>query len=195
MVGFDTRGLALTPGPSVPQRRAVAAIGAVEDRAAELAESVSADEVVEQLDPNRVWVGRAFAIHAEAAPRCARICAIADNRIVYEEYLVVAAHMDSTPAVTVDGVPDDVVRASIGIPCLDAVSPVAVNQVVGDQGIRVAPSDKNAAGARGAAVAEDPIPLDMNSSVLAATAESEMAGPPAPLITSPRIVMNLNCCS
>jgi hypothetical protein len=72
------------------------------------------------------------------------------------------------------------VRAAVGIEERDPVAAVAVDQVVHEQRARVAPGDRDAPVARGAAVVVEAVALEMNGRVLVVAAQQGDALTPRP---------------
>src|SRR2546422_7765684 len=137
---------------------------------------VTADQIVQEQDANRIRSARRLAGHAKASARRTGRHAVPRDRVVDHEHVVVARHADSVPAVVVDGVVDDGVRSAVGIEGGDAVAAVRVDQAVHDQGTGVASRDRDTAVALRRSVAEDPQPLEDDGQILVVAAHEGNGG-------------------
>src|SRR5262249_35686366 len=136
-----------------------------------LAESVPADQVVEEEDARRVRSAGRLADHAEASSRRARRHAVAGDGVVGQQHVVIAGDADSVPTVVVDGVGHEGVWAAIGVERGNAVAAIRVDQAVHHHGAWVASGGRDSTVALGRAVAKDPEYLADDDLVLVVAAQ------------------------
>src|SRR4029077_17557822 len=127
---------------------------------------VAADEVVQELDPCRLRVIRIFPRNAKSTSCRCRSHAVAVDDVIGQRDRMVPGHIDTVPLVAEDRIVDEVVRSAVGIAETHSVTAVAIYEIVDDQRARIPTGNRDTAVARTAAVAKNPVQLNVNVLIL-----------------------------
>jgi hypothetical protein len=89
-----------------------------------------------------------------------------DEQIIDEQHEVLPCGVHSIPPVQINRIVRKIVRPSIGIAEGDPIAPIVVKKIVDDEGVGVAPGNRDPTVTRRTAIANEAVALDMNPCVL-----------------------------
>ena len=148
----------------------IPSIRSVQNWTVDLAQSVAADEIVSQLDTERLRTTGTFPFDAKSAPRRSGGCTIFVDDIVGNRKDVISRHLNTVPLIPRDCVVNDVVGPAVGVLEGNGIATVGINQIIDDQTSRIAAGYGDAAVARATSVTKDAIEFDVDFLIAVVTA-------------------------